>query len=511
MTAKPLITAGVLISLVWLFVVCLLAIRFRVPSADGIMYSLPFAATGNPFDFGIPFLNNFREYGSSWGHHWPGSMWLRGFIFQIVPYSRLGDVAVLSTFQLMSAFMTGMLVWKTTGRMTHSAAAVAIVLSDRLLILCCSGNRFEAIPIAAILVLYAGSRETSSGWRSEFHRWMGPPAAFLCAVLHPYSLILGGTIVLWDCIVPGLRGSNAHTGRTPRLAAFLLGCSSLVAWFLADPEAYKQFAINMELQNSFYHNWNSVIDGLSNYRLHAGLILWASALACLPVLFSSHQALASSHIAPLRAHDRYLAPLLFLMTIAVHTLTRCENFNYLAIGTPFAVIIVFTTLPRLERCLPPSFRWLATTAIAAIALLHASVLPHRILQFWKAGMPDLHREYTDVLKQIPPGRTVYIPHSLWPAAAEDKTHTIRWFTFPVASRRDVREDYERLAYQETMPGDILIIENSGARRPDRFGLYPTFKIIPPDPSIWQHVRDHEHTFTGSIPWGIDLSVYEFRE
>jgi hypothetical protein len=174
-------------------------------------------------------------------------------------------------------------------------------------------------------------------------------------------------------------------------------------------------------------------------------------------------------------------------------------------------MMVCIAATRLVACMPPPIRWIPAVSIASITLLHASILPHRLLQFWKAGMPDMHQTYSNVLRALPPGSTVFIPHSLWPAATEDNAHNIRWFTFPIASRKEVRENYEHLAYANVKPGDILVIENSGAGKPDRFGLYPTFKTTPPDPAHWRHLRTHRQIFAGAIPWGIDLSIYEFTE
>ena len=132
--------------------------------------------------------------------------------------------------------------------------------------------------------------------------------------------------------------------------------------------------------------------------------------------------------------------------ILIHTVTRCENFTYLAFGSPFAVMMVCIAATRLGDCMPPSTRWIPAVGIAGITLLHASILPHRLLQFWKAGLPNLSAEFTAVLEKIPANRTVYIPHPFWPAATEDSKHEIRWFTLPIASPRAIRERYEKKAY-----------------------------------------------------------------
>jgi hypothetical protein len=496
-----------LISLVWLAVVCVLGERFRVPSGDGIMYSLPFAVAKNPFDLGIPFLDDFQGYGSSWGHNWPGSMWVKGIIFMVLPYSRMMDVMILSLFQLLAAMLTGLMILKACGKMPIALAAFAIILSDRLLLLTCSGNRFESIALAAVLVLY--SQAPSLSPQPVLRRCLGAFAAFLCPVLHPYALVLAGIIIAHDFLATGKKDITALKEPALRLMAFLLGCMLLAGWFVLDAGAWHQFSTNVKLQKSFYTHWDSVLAGLSNYRMHSGLILWSLGLICVFMTASGCAKSLNETLPPLDSRFRLLGPLLLIATIIVHTLTRCENYYYLVFGTPFAVITAFSALSRVSACMPPPVRWMPLAGIAAVTLLHATILPHRLFQFWKAGMPDLGQACSDVLNGLPHDKTVFIPHPLWAAACEKGKPAIRWFTFPVVSSRMTREAYEKLTYADAKPGDILIIENSSARQPDKFGNFPTFATTPPDPERWRHLSDRRWMFSGSSPWGIDLSLYEF--
>lgn len=496
-----------LISLAWLAVVCVLGERFRVPSGDGILYSLPFAVAKHPFDLGIPFLDDFQGYGSSWGHNWPGSMWVKGVFFMVLPYSRMADVMILSWFQLLAAMLTGLMVLKSCGKMPIALAAFVIVLSDRILLLTCSANRFESIALAAVLLLYAQTPLLSPN--TVIRKCLGTIAAFLCPILHPYALVLAGIIIAHDLLTSRNNEAAALKEAGLRLTAFLLGCIMLAGWFMLDAEAWRQFTTNVKLQKSFYTHWDSVMAGLSNYKLCSGFILWSLGLICMFLPASGRCKPSDENLQSRDSRFRLLAPTLLIATIAVHSLTRCENYYYLVFGTPFAVIIAFPALARVSACMPPPVRWMPLAGIAAVTLLHATILPHRLFQFWKAGKPDLSQECADVLRSLPPEKTVFIPHPLWAAACEQEKHAIRWFTFPVVSSRMTREAYEKLAYAKAKPGDILIIENIGARQPDKFGNYPTFATTPPDPERWRHLRDHRRIFPGSSPWGIDLSLYEF--
>jgi hypothetical protein len=500
-----------------------LAVRFNIPSSDGILYSLPFAVAEHPLDLGIPFLDNFAGYGSSWGHHWPGAMWLKGVLFMALPYSRAADVAVLSIFQWLAAATAAWLVWKTSGKMWPAVAAMILILSDRLLLLACAGNRFESIAVAVVLLLFANS-VTGFGKRGTRSRAFACLLAFLCPTLHPYALVMGALILGHDWLY-----RNRPHGATPRdcaarAGAFALGCLAVTAWFATQPDAMRQFTANLATQKSFYQNWNSVIAGLGNYRLGGGLLLWGLALPAAACLVSGLPKPQKDQ-APLSSALRFLAPTLFVSVILIHTATRCENFTYLAFGSPFAVImlcgiagrVIPSTHPShanaaepggpVHPC-PPAIRWPAVVLLAMLVLTHATILPFRFLQFSRAGCPDLNAAMTAVLAGIPAGRAVYIPHPCWPAAVADRQHEIRWFTLPIASPRELRDRYEQSAYAKAKPGDVLIVDGS-TPAPDLFGLYPTFPLHPPDPARWRLTGNEKQLFQGSVPWGLNLALYEF--
>lgn len=508
MNHRSAIASGVTASALWLFLVCLLADRFNVPSGDGILYSLPLAVAKQPFDLGIPFLNDFNGCGSTWGHHWPGSLWLKGAIFFAVPYSRTADVALLSLFQLLAAITAATLVWSATKKPWAAAATLVMILSDRLFLLACAGNRFESIAVAAVLLLFANSvtglDQRNAGWR-----WLMRGLAFLCPTLHPYGLAMGALILGYDYLSTRARAVVSLKECVVRTSAYCFGCIALATWFLAQPDALRQFTANLSLQESFYQNWNSVLSGLGNYRLGCGPVLWGMGLVSSCLLAAGWSSANTTGLAPIPWAWRLLAPALFVTVILIHTLTRCENFHYLAFGSPFAVMLVSITVGRAANASPPLLRRLSVAALAAITAIHGILLPYRIYQFKRAGLPNLAAEIAAILDKIPANRTIYIPHLCWPAASADRKHEIRWFTFPIASPREVREGYERAAYADIKPGDVLIIDNSGARQPDKFGLYPTFPLLPPDPSKWTRIDDRKVMFSGSVAWGIDLSVYEF--
>lgn len=457
----------------------------------------------HPFDLGIPFLDNFDGYGCAWGHHWPGAMWLKGLIFFALPYSRTADVAVLSLFQFLTAITAGCLVWTATRKPWPVAAAVILILSDRLLLLTCAGNRFESIAVAVVMLWFANSAsgldQRHAGWR-----WLMRGVAFLCPTLHPYGFVMGIVILGYDWLATRSQTGLAVREGWVRSGAFVLGCVAVGAWFLAQPDALRQFIANLAVQKTFYQNWNSVAAGLANYRLGGGVMLWGAGGIAAWVLAAGCLSATNPGQFLISPAFRFLAPALFATVFVVHTLTRCENFHYLAFGTPFAVIMVCVVAGRIDgACRVPA------VVLGLIVLTHGTILPFRLLQFIRAGCPDLNAEIASMLGTIPANRAVYIPHMFWAAAANDHSHEIRWFTLPIASPRQVRHGYEQLVYAKAQPGDILVVDNTSAAAADRFGTQPTFPLQPPDPCRWRMLETRRHLFQAAVPWGLDLSVYEF--
>lgn len=501
MPSKRLIQAGVCVSILWLFITGTLAQRFNIPSADGILYSLPFATARHPFDFGIPFLNDFEGYGSAWGHHWPGGMWLRGLIFSIVPFSRGADVVILSLFQLLTACAAAWFVWKNTRGWWPAICTWILILSDRLLLLASAGNRFEAIAVCVVVLWFVISASKEEG-HPAVRAWAVRLLAFLCPTLHPYALVMGVMILAHEFLASRSRNVQLRWGFKVEVFSFLLGCLASAVWFIAQPDALQQFTTNFTLQKSFYQSWNTVISGLGNYRMGGGVLLWGTGLASVVFLNLKSQ---------LPITGCRLGLILFTTVIAIHTLTRCENFHYLALGSPFAVMMLAIGAERWTHASPLIFRMLPIAGLAGITFIHAILTPYRVHQFRSAGMPNVSEELRSVLTGIPENRTVFIPHLLWPAAMSDLKHDIRWFTLPFASSHLKRQAYEQQAYSNARPGDFLIIENGGARQIDRFGVYPTFAMNPPDPSRWRKFADKTLTFSGASSWGFDLSIYEFHQ
>lgn len=498
-TSRNALAAGsVLLFLGWLVFNGWMAVRFSFASGDSVMYALPLAVARHPFDLGIPFIGDFAGYGSHWGHQWPGGMWLRGLLFQVLPYSRAADVVVLHGFIGLAALLTYRLVREASGLRWPAWLAAALLLSDRNLLLAAAAQRFEPMALACLLVLAvdATCAPRFRGWRL----WVRV-AAFLCPLLHPYALALGALLLAVGPLAASgtLRGRLA--GRAGEWLAFAAGCAAWILWFAAQPEAWRQFVENMALQESFYRHWNTVWAGLTNYRLGGGFLLWGLALVGAAML-------AADRGKP--PVFRLALPLWFAAVLCLHTATRCENYHYLTLGSAPAVALVAVGAAELSRRWNDWRRWLPAAGLAALLGIHAVIFPYRLLQFQRAGRPDLAAELRAVLAGIPAGRTVFLPPVAWPAAVAEPRPGFRFWTFPVVSRPELRARYEAAAYAAAKPGDVLVVDRFALSMPDPFGMLPVMPMSPPDPAVWRRVSGHRRMFHGAVPWGLDLEVYEHR-
>jgi hypothetical protein len=493
---NALAAGSLVLFLGWLVFNALMAVRFSFASGDSVIYGLPLAVARHPFDLGIPFIADFEGYGSHWGHQWPGGMWLRGLLFWIVPYSRVADVVVLHLFVGLAALLVFRLVGRAGGAGWPAWLAAALVLSDRNLLLAAAAQRFEPMALACLMVLVfdATGAARGRGWRV-----LALVAAFLCPLLHPYSLALGALVLGIGLVAPPGTARERIGRMAGRALAFAAGCAAWVLWFALQPEAWRQFLENMALQESFYRNWNTVLAGLTNYRLGGGFVLWGLALVAAIRL-------AADAGRPLV--ERLVLPAVLLAVIALHTATRCENYHYLTLGSGPAAALVAILAAEISRRWTDVRRWLPAAALAALLAVHAVIFPYRLLQFQRAGRPDLAGELEGVLAAIPEGRRVFVPPVAWPAAARDRRHEIRFWTFPVVSKREARARYEAAAYAAAKPGDFLVVDRFAASMPDPFGMLPVMPMTPPDAERWQRVSSHRRMFQGAVPWGLDLEVYE---
>ena len=275
----------------------------------------------------------------------------------------------------------------------------------------------------------------------------------------------------------------------------------------------------MELQKSFYVHQGAVWNGLQHYRLQGGLLLWlAGLMAGLYWLGRGRQKADADRDSARKVWSMRLVAVLLLVIVFIHEVARCENFSYLAFGAPLAILLIATTGrhqnqgdqngPNTSLKLK---HWQAKCSLGVLVVLvflHGIILPFRCLQFAKADFPNFAARYREVFQQLPSNRTLLIPHDFWAAAVEYPNRDIRWFTYPIASTEQTRKNYEQQIYPNLAAGSILILPAATEGIDDRFGVYPTFPINPPDPRVWQLLSSYEERFPGSTAWSFGYQVYE---
>ncbi len=494
---------------IWILSTAWLIVRFRGLDSDSIMYGLPLAFSKGPFSLAIPWIGSFPPYSESWGHHWPGAVWLRGAIFAVIPFERIFDISLLLALQMAAAWLIGALVWDASRSRIAAFAGFLIIASDRVLITGIQLHRFEAPAVLALVLLFCGLARTAGMASSRSWLIASAIGAFAAACTHPFAMLVGAGLTglgVVDWIV--FRNRRALSALIPP-AAFGLGLGALAIYYFAVPGAWPQFHENLFLQNSFNQASRLImLSHLVHYRGmgHALWLLAAAGFFIVPIRLWRDSD-------PLKAFVAWAMPLAALAIPAIFFLTRSVNNSYLVLGTPFAAALVATAAGLVAGCsIPRGLRAVALGVIALLALGFFTVYPYRWLQFFKAGMPDFPRAMNQIVEKVPAGSRLYIPPPLWDASrAVAGQHDVRLWTFCIASPLERRVAYEKLAYSDTREGDYLIVDRLATRRGDPWGILPTFEIFPPDERFWTKEFEEIRKFPGAgNDFGYDLVLYRFK-
>lgn len=498
----------ILLSIAWLVTNVHIIVHFRMLDSDSIMYGLPLTVARHPFDLKIPYIGDFETYGRTWGHQWPGAMWIRAGLFSMVPFSRDLDIAFYLVCHWCTALLAGFLVWRTCGSRWLALLVGLFVLSDRLILTGVQLHRFEALaglPLMLLLV-YAWKAGSTIAWP---WRLAGYTAAFFAPTLHPYAgpmafVILGALVLkaFWFKQCPRREAVIA-------CGFFVAGLAAMAAWFFLQPGALEQYLRNVELQKGFSTSYFVVWKGLEHYRFQSGRILWIfGVVASFGVLLGRPRSLLAL---PGFSLLRFAVPGIVLGLLFLQTVTRCNNQAYMVLGDAGLGLVIAIFAVGLMRTRMKVVGWTLAGVFLFFTLLWATVTPYRVLQYAKAGFPDLKKVPEAMLRAIPAGRKVYIPPPLWDAAARlHLDHEYRLWTFAIASSRERRERYEKWAYADVRPGDVLVIDRLAARNGDVWGILPTESILGPDLQKWRRTAGNKKLFPGGgIDFGYDFEIYEY--
>lgn len=506
---RPWILFYLLISAAWLLANAVVILRFRMLDSDSIMYGLPLAFAHHPLDLKIPWIGDLESYDNVWGHHWPGGMWLRAALYSLVPFTRVFDVTLLLLAVWGAATLTGHVIWKATGWPWLAATGAFLIMSDRLLVGAPQLHRFEPLGVLAFTAYLAYVIESRENL-PKMWVFLGWLAAFILPTVHPFGLPLGGILTLFIVIKAFALRSTTKLQAIGTMIFAAAGMTVLFLWFGMVPGTKDQLEANIALQNTFKRDdYATLWMGLDGYRFQSGRILWVlSTFSCLFTLFGltkkSQSTLCSNTL-------RLLPALLFIGHAAFYTITRTANYAYICFGFPVAAILIAISI-RGFYDYGLSFCYRTASALFLITVsLFATFTPYRLFQYAKAGFPDLSKIPREILEDIHPGKTVYIPPPMWYAASIDNSHSYKLWTFCVASSSELRKKYERLAYSDIHQGDILIVDNLAGRRGDPYGILPTFNYRNLDPEYWKPIRHIKKLYPGKdLDFGYDFLVYEYQ-
>lgn len=229
------------------------------------------------------------------------------------------------------------------------------------------------------------------------------------------------------------------------MTGWISGVAALAFWFISDDNRLHQFEANLTAQRLSYHSL-AVCLRACYLSEPAGLLLlglWA--------------VLGGSVIAASRKDSRNLEIFLWaampLASVAFSILAQNPNRLHLAAVVPCALVACVN--PR-GRSRGPS-HWIPCLLIpmAAFALAFHANRMVKCLSTQSSGSRQAARKLVD--RYAGKGR-LYIPLSLWEAAAAAGVTDVRFYTFPNVAEPSYREEAERSLFMDAHPGDLLIFD-----------------------------------------------------
>lgn len=506
--------AAVMGSALWILSWIVLNMRFS-GSGFGDLYqnSAPLAVQQHPLDLRYPLLGGFPPYSDGWGSQWPFYMALKSLVFSVIPWN-LDTVFLLG---LSISIGSAALAYHGLTRITDNPFLLClgplVILTDRHLLFHIGNARGEPLLCLCLLLLLVQARKLTTDDAGGKHLPWYLLAFFLLPGLHPIGLMLGGGLLaLHLALFRQLYPQVSKTLLWSPLAAYASGLLLFATWYLVQPAAWEQMKINLQVQDAIYataSRWTFFKPFLPSLPLGSGFTLWGAALAS--GLFVAAKTAASLFLRKSRilSPDMVFAAAIVVALPVIGFLFRIDNFFYYAAGTSAAVYLVggiSALATTISRAAIPTVVLVLAWSIASSFALPA----WRMANFIKAGCPDLRAERRQILEEYRDARRIYIPTNLFPEALAADPEKFLCYKFPNPMLKEVRERYEKHAYQDARPGDILIVPSVPIPPPDRLMLRPVREFYPPDPTAWEYVTRHQRSLPGKADWGWDLTVYRHK-
>lgn len=400
-----------------------------------------------PFDLTGAFLGDFDGYDKTWGHHWPG--WAL-FMSLFVPWLGFGPIMAFSIEAILVALAALMVfrIGAPEAKWYYSVSFMGLALLNPEINVSLSMMRPEPLTGLMMIVL-AWAVVDSLG------RGLEMALILFCAAALPLLHVLGviappamiGIILIWHRF--SARGVWADH-RRPKLLAlaggWMIGASSLAAWFLVNPDRLHQFKENLAAQRLSAHSlWNSFrLCYLGDVGGGMTLLLWL--------------ALAFAMVASIQRTSRNLRCLLWaampLAAVVFSILAHNPNRLHLAAVIPCALMAC-----KLGGLIPLNRigKWSGGVLLPVMAFALAFHL-NRGFKIWQIEGKCPRPILVELLRRHQGHGKLYIPLSLWEAAATLPAPEALFYTFPNVAVPEYREAAERSLFANALPGDRLIFD-----------------------------------------------------
>lgn len=406
----------------------------------------PAAFAKHPFDLRGSFLGSFDGFDHTWGHHWPGWAMFRSLLQPWIGFHPLFEFALGAMMLVGAAAAVGRLSRGAGGFLPWIGAAVVLAWPDLHVAL----SMMRPEPFAGVLFLVLAwlviDRE-AMGWTK--------PAIAVLAFCLPFVHVVGvvsppfliGVWMLWHRLsVRQMRADRMAVAIAWMTAGWLCGVAGLAFWFLGDATRLHQFTQNLAAQRLSYH---SLLTGfrLCYGNLFGGLMLALWVFPLVSLWFG-------------RKEGGMLKSALWMAmpvgAVVFSLLAQNPNRLHVAALVPCMVCAC---------CRSPWIGFgpgkLAFQIVVGGCLLYGAAFQgNRMIDAWRVRGVSARPAAREMVQRWSRVGRIFIPCSLWEAAAAAGVADARFYTFPNVATPDYRRNAEKALFASCMKGDILLFEGS---------------------------------------------------
>jgi hypothetical protein len=446
--------------LCWLLGTIFLLEKTGCVIVDGFQSLGSTVAIRYPGDLFWPGLGNFLGYDQYWGFHWHGWPWLYSFITSFFGWNSLVATSIVCVLWLCVALR----MRKIARELSPCELPPLLVgwafwyLLIQPLFLVSGQSLRPEIPTALMLL---GLMTTWGKAGTPASQWLQRILLLVLPSMHPLGFVIPATWIAWEFLSCWLHRWQHLPQCLLRGIVLAAGLALFLLWHVQGGGApWQQFLVNIEQQGQltkamglgheaiFRMGW-----GIMPMKLMWPVLLLASCTA-LAVLIQAARRQFHGDIFVLSAMTWWIA-LLFMVV------TKNPNALHLIGTLPFALLLCLRGLSHLAK--RPRINGIPGAAVLLMASFPILLIPgKRMLGLWNTGFTGYRESLADLYARVASEHqgTIYIPVSLWEAAAQHRPpHDYRFSTFPNILVTEMRLDYEKNTFAAARSGDILIIDD----------------------------------------------------